>query len=143
MKILLERKYLGPSYTIGKLSIDGWHICEVIEDIVRDLNKDGDLLDEGEIKIAKETAIPYGTFNVELSMSPKFKRVLPMILNVPHFEGIRIHKGIDEKSTWGCLIPGENKVKGKVLHSEKYEMMIIEHLLRAEKQGKEINITIV
>ena len=142
LELKLSRRYLGKSYTIGVFFIDGLYVCEIIEDVVRDLNKDGDLLDDGETKIPKETAIPYGRYRVYLSMSPKFKRVLPILEGVKHFTGIRIHKGEDEKSTWGCLIPGLNKIRGKVIDSEKYEMLIIERILKAEQQGKEIWITI-
>ena len=77
MKLLLKRVYLGPSYTVGHLYVDGKRICETIEDKVRDYNKDGDLLDAGETKIFGETAIPYGKYIMDLTMSPKFKRLLP------------------------------------------------------------------
>jgi len=143
MILLLNRKYLLPDYTIGILSIDGNYLCEVVEDVVRDLNKDGDLNDPYEGKIPKETAIPYGIYKVVLSVSPKFKRVLPLLLDVKHFSGIRIHRGINAKSTWGCLIPGENKIKGGVINSEKYEIIIIEKLLLAEKNGEETHIHII
>ena len=136
-----------------KLSIDGKYLCEIIEDKVRDLNKDGDLLDDGETKIPKETAIPYSPpgepYEIILSMSPKFKRILPMIHGVKHFEGIRIHKmGTDTKpgtAKWseGCLGPCENKVKGGIVNSEKYEMIIVEKLLAAEKKGERSFITII
>ena len=143
MKILLDRKYLGKAYTIGTLSFDGKYLCECIEDVVRDLNKDGDLLDDGETKIPKETAIPYGIYKVKLSMSPKFKRILPMVENVKHFTGIRIHKGRTAKHTWGCILPGENKIKGQVINSEKYEMIIIQKILEAEQKGEETYIHII
>ena len=142
MELGLHRRYLGEKYTIGDFSIEKDKLCEMIEDKVRDFNKDGDLLDDGETKIPKETAIPYERYRVILSMSPKFKRILPLILGVKHFTGIRIHKGIDAGSTWGCLIPGENKIKGGVINSEQYEMIIIEEILKAEKRGEDVWITI-
>jgi hypothetical protein len=147
MNLLQQRKYLGTEYTISRFSIDGQYLCEIIEDVVRDLNKDGDLLDDGETKIPKETAIPYSPtgkpYQVILTMSPKFKRLLPLLLGVGQFEGIRIHKGTSALSTWGCLIPGENKVKGGVINSEKYEMKIIELILAAEKRQEKVWLTIV
>lgn len=142
MDLLLYRKYPRPEYTISLFSIDGMYLCEMIEDTVRDLNKDGDLLDDGETKIPKETAIPYGRYKIILSMSPKFKRILPLLIGVKHFTGIRIHKGRDAGSTEGCLIPGENKIKGGVINSEKFEMIIIERILEAEKRGEEVWINI-
>jgi len=139
----LDRKYLGPKYTIGKLFRGDAYICDVVEDVVRDLNKDGDLLDDDETKIPRETAIPYGRYRVHLSMSPKFKRVLPILDGVKHFTGIRIHKGRDAGSTWGCLIPGENKIKGGVINSEKYEMLIVSSILGDLIRGEEIWINII
>ena len=143
MKILLKRRYLGPEYTIGSLFIDGVYLCDTIEDKVRDLNRDGDLNDPGEGKVFAETAIPYGEYKIELSMSPKFKRVLPMVLNVKHFTGIRFHKGRTAKHSHGCILPGENKAKGQVLYSEKYEMLLIEKMLDATRAGENKIIEII
>ncbi len=142
MRLLLKRRYLGPEYTIGSWYDDGVYLCDIIEDKVRDLNKDGDLLDEGEGKVFGETAIPYGKYAMELSMSPKFKRLLPMILNVKHFTGIRVHKMNTAKDSHGCIGPGENKIKGGIINSEKYEMEIVARMLKAEKAGEEITIEI-
>ena len=80
MKLLLNRVYLHEDYTIGKLFVNGEYFSDTVEDKVRDANKDGDLLDEGETKVYGKTAIPYGKYKIELSMSPKFKRMLPLIL---------------------------------------------------------------
>ncbi len=143
MKIRLERKYLGSEYTISHFFINRIRLCELLEDTVRDYNKDGDLLDAGEEKVFGETAIPYGIYKMDLTMSPKFKRLLPIILNVPHFTGIRIHRGRTAAHTHGCLIPGENRKKGQVLFSVKYEMLIIEAMLKAIRNGEEMTIEIV
>lgn len=64
-----------------------------------------------------ETAIPYGTYKITMGYSPKFKRVLPYLHDVPHFLGILIHSGTTEVDSAGCLIVGKNTVKGKVLES--------------------------
>lgn len=140
MRLKLERKYLKETYTIGNLYIDGKFFCNTVEDKVRDLNKDGDLLDPGETKVYGETAIPYGTYEVEVTYSPKFRRDLPLIKNVPHFEGVRIHKGNWASNSHGCPIVGENKVKGGVINSTPYE----EKLTKILKETKEkITIEIV
>ena len=142
MKLTLKRRYLGPEYTIGSLFVDDVYLCDTIEDTVRDYNKDGDLLDAGETKVWGKTAIPYGTYPVDLTISPKFKRVLPLVKNVRHFDGIRIHKGNTAGDSAGCILPGENKQKGKVLFSEKYEMAIIEKILIAIHNSEEITLHI-
>lgn len=143
MKLKLERLYLKETYTIGKLYIDNKYFCDTIEDKVRDLNKDGDLNDLGETKVYGETAIPYGTYEVEVTYSPKFKRELPLIKNVPHFEGIRIHRGNYAKDSSGCIIVGENKVKGGVLNSTPYEIKITSLIKEAQNKGDKITIEIV
>jgi hypothetical protein len=143
MKLKLERLYLKDTYTIGKLYIDGKYFCDTVEDKVRDLNKDGDLNDLGETKVYGETAIPYGTYEVEVTYSPKFKRELPLIKNVPHFEGIRIHKGNYATNSSGCIITGENKIKGGVINSTPYEIKITSLIKEAQNKGDKITIEIV
>ena len=96
MKLLLKRIALRDTYTIGKIYIDGEYFCDTLEDKVRDLNKNG-VFDGDEKKVYGETAIPYGTYKVILSYSPKFKRILPELLDVPCFTGIRIQGGIQRK----------------------------------------------
>ena len=128
-------------YTIGKMYIDGEYFCDTLEDQVRDLNKNGKF-DNGEVKIAGETAIPYGRYQVVVTMSPRFKRELPRLLNVPNFEGILIHRGNTDKDSAGCLLLGENKVKGKVINSTPYEQKLVSILKDVQNKGEEIWITI-
>ena len=139
MILKLIRKYLKDTYTIGKLYINGTYFCDTVEDKVRDYNKDGDLNDLGETKVYGETAIPYGTYEVEVTYSPKFKRDLPLIKNVPHFEGIRIHRGNYPKDSLGCVLVGENKVKGGVINSTKYEVELTK-ILKETKEKITIEI---
>ena len=142
MRMRLLRRYLGEEYTIGSLFIDGLYLCDTLEDKVRDYNMDGDLEDAGEEKIWGQTAIPYGKYHVELVMSPKHTRILPLVLGVRHFTGIEIHRGNTAGDTAGCILPGENKEKGKVINSTKYEMEIVERVLKAIILGQEVTIEI-
>lgn len=116
MKLTLKRIALRPTYTIGKLYIDDVYFCDTIEDTVRDLNKNGKF-DNGEKKVHSKTAIPYGTYEIKWTYSPRFKKYTPQLMNVPSFEGIRIHAGNTSAETEGCLILGKNKQVGKVLNS--------------------------
>ena len=111
MKLRLKRIFKGDKYTIGHLFINDVYFCDTIEDKVRILNSFED-------KVYAETAIPIGVYKVILTYSPHFKRVLPELVNVEFFKNIRIHSGNDENDSAGCIIVGENKVKGKVINSK-------------------------
>ena len=142
MNLLLKRTALRDTYTIGKLYVDGQYWCDILEPPVRDLNKNG-IFDNGEKKVPGNSAIPYGTYDIVVNISPKFKRLLPRLLNVPHFEGVLIHRGNAVKDTQACLLPGENRVVGKVLNSTYWEKRITEHLLEAQDRNEDIKIKIV
>ena len=134
MKLNLKRIALREGYTIGRLFVDGQYWCDTLEDRVRDLNV--------ERKVSGETAIPTGTYDVVVKISPKFKRLLPRLLRVPHFEGVLIHRGNTAADSAGCILVGENKVKGKVLNSTYWEKHITEYLLDAQNRNEDIEITI-
>lgn len=119
MKIKLIRKYRKETYTIGKLYVDGVYFCDTIEDRDRGLNNDMGLADIMGKKRYGETAIPYGTYDVEITYSPKYKRMMPEIKGVKGFSGIRIHSGNTSKDTLGCLIVGKNTQVGMVTESRK------------------------
>lgn len=143
MKLKLKRIALRDTYTIGKLYIDDVYFCDTIEDTVRDLNKDGDLNDIGESKVMHLTAIPYGTYNVVVNVSPRFKRLLPRLLDVPHFDGVLIHNGTSADSSSGCIIVGENKEKGKITNSTFYMNKLTNILLAQQKLNHKNTIEII
>ena len=145
MKIEVSRRFRNESYTIGRLFIDGVKLCDTLEDPVRDLNDythDGDFDDAGEGKIYGQTAIPAGTYPVIVSMSPKFQKRLPEILKVPGFKGIRIHTGANAKHTEGCLLVGENKVKGGLINGGYYLTTLIQMIDEAMDNGEKVTLTI-
>lgn len=142
MELLLERKYCKKDYTIGNLYINNKFFSNTLEDTVRDLNKDG-VFNCGEFKIKGHTAIPYGEYEVKITYSSKFKRDLPLLLNVPSFEGIRIHRGNTKEDTEGCILVGENKKVGMVINSTKYENELIAILKQAQLKKEKIIIKIV
>ena len=152
MELKLIRKYLKEDYTIGHLYVDGKYFSDTIEDKVRDYNKDGDLDDAGETKVYGHTAIPYGRYRVSVKVrSPKFSLrpeylwcagYLPRLLNVPYFDGILIHSGSTAKHTEGCLLVGENKIKGKLTNSMATLRNLYAELKLADSKGEEIWITI-
>lgn len=142
MKLKLERKYFKDTYTIGNLYVDGLFFSNTLEDKNRDVNKNGKF-DNGEAKVYGETCIPFGTYKIVVNMSPKLKRELPRLLNVPSFKGILIHRGNTAKDSAGCILVGENKAVGKVLNSTPYEERLVKMMKEAIARGEEITIEIV
>lgn len=119
MRLTLIRIANKPTYTIGKLYIDGVYFSDVLEDTDRGLD---DSMEEKEIKAKKikdNTAIPTGIYPVKITYSPKYKKLMPLVDNVKGYSGIRIHSGNTHKDTSGCLLVGKNKEVGKVLESRK------------------------
>ena len=97
----LHRTRLGAKATLGDLYVEGVFFCHTLEDVVRDLGPDG----AG--KVFGETAIPAGTYPVVVDFSNRFQRPMPHVLDVPFFDGIRIHKGNSDANTEGCLLLGQ------------------------------------
>ncbi len=117
MILKLVRTEFTPSSTIGNLYADGKWICWVLEDKDRGLRDDMSVGEILGLKVKSQTCIPYGTYDVVMSMSNRFKRIMPEVLNVKGFQGIRIHSGNYSKDTEGCLIPGTTKSKDAVWQS--------------------------
>lgn len=141
MKLVLKRKFKGETYTVGDLFIDGKFFCNTLEDRVRILpllcpdTPQGISCRCKEKKYA-ETAIPYGTYKITMQHSPKFKRVLPYLHDVPHFLGILVHNGSNIDHSAGCLLVGRNTIKGGLTESRATSDRLNEIL------SKEKNITI-
>lgn len=139
MTLKLVRKYRKETYTIGKLYVDGVYLCDTIEDRDRGLDDSMSLADIMIKKRYGETAIPYGTYKVEITYSPKYKKMMPEIKNVKGFSGIRIHSGNTAKDTLGCLIVGKNTQVGMVTESRK----TYNKLFALLKDAKDISIEII
>lgn len=101
MKLLVRRFLQVNKATLGMLYINGIFQCFTLEDLQRDFGA------HGEGKILHETAIPTGTYDVVMTFSPKFKRVLPWLQNVPYFTEIMMHGGNNDENTWGCILMGD------------------------------------
>ena len=136
MEILVKRLYKKSEYTIGKMYIDGVYFCDTVEDTDRGLSQNMKNSTIEAKKIYGKTAIPTGRYSVVLSYSNKFKKTLPLLKDVLGFSGIRIHSGNTAEDSLGCIIVGENKIKGGVINSRQ-TMEKLMYRLRNEK-----NITI-
>lgn len=138
MNLTLIREDFTDTSTIGRLFVNNAFFCYVLEDKDRGLTQDQSLITIKANKIFGVTAIPYGTYDVKLSMSNRFKRVLPEILNVKGYEGVRIHRGNTAVDTLGCLIVGFKKGVNTVFESTKAE----EALIEAMQGNTKITLTI-
>lgn len=127
MKLHLKRTFLGSKYTIGRLTIDDVYFCDTLEDVER------------EIKIPKETCIPRGTYKVVMDFSMRFQELMPHVLNVPNFEGIRIHAGNTAEDTEGCILLGTNSKPGMVTNSR---VIFNSFYTRLKNESDEITIEI-
>jgi hypothetical protein len=107
MKIELRRTIFTSNSTIGELLLNDKFECFTLEDCVRPPG----------VKIPEETAIPEGSYEVIITLSQRFKRDLPLLLNVPNFEGIRIHTGNTSFDTEGCVLVGTVKQSDVILNS--------------------------
>lgn len=134
MKIEVNRIFKASNYTIGELSVDNNYVCDTLEDKVR---VDGE-------KVYAETAIPTGTYTLVLSYSNRFKKVMPEILNVPNFSGIRIHCGNSSKDTEGCLLVGkwDGKTENWISDSKNSYNKLYPLLEEAFNKKENITITI-
>ena len=134
MKTLeLKRIARKATYTVGRLYVDGKYFCDTLEDVDRGLTQTMPLTEIKRIKVMRRTAIPAGTYNMIVNLSPAKQRLLPRLLNVPGFDGILIHRGNTDADSSGCILVGENKQVGKVLNSTKYELALVD-LLKNEKE---------
>lgn len=138
MNLTVKRVAKKDTYTIGKLYIDSVYFCDTLEDKDRGLKQSDDLAYITKHKVYGETAIPTGTYNVSLTYSPKFKKILPLIENVKGFSGIRIHSGNTAQDSLGCILVGKNTVVGKVTNSRDTFNTLFEKL----QNQKKITITI-
>ena len=142
MELRLERKYRSNNYCIDKLYINGKYFSDALEDPDRGLTDSMNLEEIKRIKVKGDTCIPYGTYNVTITYSPRFKKNLPLINNVKGFDGIRIHSGNTPQDTEGCLLLGLNKVKGRVVDSKVTVNKFIDIVQEALNKGEKITITI-
>lgn len=134
MKLTLERLQLDPDVTIGSLSIDDRWQCWTLEDVVRP---------PGAPKVFGQTAIPYGTYGVDITMSPHFGQLLPELAKVPGFSGVRIHPGNTPADTEGCILVGQDRL-GKSLGHSRAAFGVLFPLLRdALAKGDHITLEIV
>lgn len=153
MKLKIDRRYKGTKYTIGSLYVDGSYFCDTLEDVDRGIDSSMSPTDITKKKIYGKTAIPTGTYNVDMNtVSPKFKDrswaepyngKVPRLLVVPGFDGVLMHPGNTASDTLGCILVGRNTIVGRVTDSTATFHNLMKKLLGAKAKGESISITIV
>lgn len=130
MRIKILRSSLWRDYTLGQLFVDGQYLCDTLEPPIR------------EVKVPGKTAIPFGKYQVLVTFSPKFKRRLPLVKNVPNFEGVRIHCGNSLKDTAGCVLVGEWNGGNGLVNSISAEVAVTMKIEQAQRRGEKVTLEI-
>lgn len=131
MELELLREPSRDGCTIGRLAVDGAFCCWTLEDVVRDGPK-----------VQGETAIPAGRYRVSITKSKRFGVMLPLIENVPGFEGVRIHAGNTAADTDGCVLVGQSRGVRSILGSRAALGELQGRLARALASGDRVWITV-
>jgi len=134
MKLELKRIIYSDNSTLGELFVDGEFLMFSLEDVVR------------VFKIIGRSAIPAGTYQIDITYSARFERYMPLIQNVNGFTGIRIHAGNTAEDTEGCILVGLSKSRDFIKDSRKAMTAIwklmLDQMADCFKKGKPITITI-
>lgn len=131
MILTLKRERCAGLYTEGKLYIDGVYFCDTIEDPVR------------KVKVPGETAIPAGVYYVIMTMSSRFKKIMPVLLDVPGFSGVRIHAGNTANDSEGCILVGVKLTAGMITKSRETRDKLYAIIAEAIKKGETVEIEII
>ena len=133
MLITVRRRWYTEKSTIGIMAVDGVRCAFTLEDVKR----------ANGVKVDGATAIPAGEYKVILDLSARFKRIMPHILDVPGFEGIRIHKGNTSEDTHGCILIGLRKGFDEIYDCSKVFSDLMAQLQAAADKNEEVKIWII
>jgi hypothetical protein len=133
MKLKLSRVQFDTACTIGRLTVDGTPECWTLEDFVRPV---------GAPKVFGQTAIPVGTYGVIVTHSPHFGRELPLLVNVPGFDGVRIHPGNTAADTEGCILVGMDKMVDSLGRSRIAFDALFPKIVAALSRGELVSIEV-
>jgi hypothetical protein len=112
MHLKLIRKHGTVDFTAGELYLVG---VPAVPDKIADTIED----QERTSKVAGKTAIPVGTYSLRMTMSNRFKKVMPELLEVPNFVGVRIHSGNTVDDTEGCILCGSIRDRVDFLYDSR------------------------
>ena len=93
----LVREPSAHGCTIGKLYLNGQYFCYTLEDVVRPAGE----------YVAGKTAIAAGTYAVALTVSKRFRKLMPLLSGgTVTGRGVRLHAGNTAADTLGCILVG-------------------------------------
>ena len=135
----LFRQVRNVAFTLGLLVGGGSLAYYTVEDTVRPLVNCTPTTCVG--KVPGLTAIPPGVYQIKDTYSPKYKKNVLQIMDVPGFQGIRIHSGNSADDTEGCLVLGKQRTLNGVAQSN---LALIEFNAKVRDQLKSgpVSITI-
>ena len=143
MEVLIDRAWKKEGYTISRLYVNGELFgCNTLEDTDRGLSQDMHLEEIKNKKVYGKTAIPIGSYECVYTYSNRFKKMLPLLKDVPGFDGIRIHSGNSAKDTEGCILVGLNLKKGMVLNSREWTNKLVSKMKEAWNRKERVIIVI-
>ena len=138
MLLEVKREPSANNCTLGSLFVDGKFECFTLEDVVREVPQ----LAVEEWKVQDETSIPSGTYEVIVEQSVHFQKLLPLLLKVPGFEGVRIHSGNVAADTEGCILVGKRRTATAVLASRAAFNALFAKIQAAIAKGETVQIRI-
>ena len=130
MELTMTRTSRQAECTTGVLYLGKERMAHTLEPRWRDLGK--------EQKVAGQTAIPEGTYEICLEVSARFKRLMPYLMNVPGFTGILIHCGNTVADTEGCILVGKRSVNDRLSMSRSAFNRLFARLKEAWDRGEPI-----
>ena len=152
-RIRIERRWPKAGYTVGRLFVNGVLICNTLEDTDRELDQGMTVVAIKARKGRGQTAIPKGTYEVTLTVSPKYAKkpwaakyegLVPLVQRVKGFDGIRIHPGNTTEDTSGCILPGLNTKVGQLTDSvDCYYRLMDDVFMPAYEAGETVTLDII
>lgn len=142
MELELHRDVFSENSTTGKLYVDGAFQCFTLEDKDRGLLQSDSLDELKQKKIYGKTAIPKGRYPVIITYSEHFGKDMPLLVNVPDYDGVRIHSGNVAADTLGCILVGQARTLDEVINSRIAFAPLWEKIKNAIDNNQKVFITI-
>ena len=108
--------------TFGDLSINDSFYCHTLE--------------------RPEVQIPSGQYSVEMTWSPRFSRLLPLLDAVPGCSDIRIHAGNWPRDTEGCILVGLGLGEDMITQSRAALDPLIDLIQQALNEKESVTLSI-